>query len=87
MSPDGIIREPVLYLTWLILPGPAPETAQAVLRLVRLPADDAGRVTELAAALALAVRRGPDIGQCSRGRPEPRGKDRSHGMASGETGR
>ena len=56
LSPDGTIREPVLYLTWLIRQGQHQKAAQTALRLVkRLPAADAGRVTELAAALALAV--------------------------------
>ena len=56
LSPDGTIREPVLYLTWLIRQGQHQKAAQTALRLVkRLPAADAGRVAELAAALALAV--------------------------------
>ena len=56
MSPDGTIREPVLYVTWLVRQGQHQKAAQAALRLVKhLPAADAGRVTELAAALALTV--------------------------------
>ncbi|HEY2131907.1 MAG TPA: hypothetical protein VGH36_02870, partial [Acetobacteraceae bacterium] len=56
LAPDGTLREPVLYLTCLIRQGQHQKAKQAALRLVsRLPAAEAGRVTELAAALALAV--------------------------------
>ncbi len=56
LAPDGTLREPVLYLTCLIRQGQHQKAKQTALRFVsRLPAAEAGRVTELAAALSLAV--------------------------------
>ena len=74
MSPDGTVREPVLYLIWLIRQGQHQKARQAALRFVKqLPAADAGRVAELAAALALTVPAQPELPGSA-----PAGGDPSH---------
>src|ERR1700722_14842022 len=62
LGPDGTLREPVLYLTSLIRQGQQQKARQSALRLAgRLPPADAGRVAELAAALAIAVPTGAGV--------------------------
>jgi tetratricopeptide (TPR) repeat protein len=56
LAADGTLREPVLYLTCLIRQGQHQKARQTALKFIgRLPAVEAGRVAELAAALTLAV--------------------------------
>jgi cellulose synthase operon protein C len=56
LASDGTLREPVLYLSCLVRQGQQQKARQTALRFVeRLPAAEAGRVAELAAALTLAV--------------------------------
>ena len=62
LAPDGTLREPVLYLTCLVRQGQQQKARQTALRLAaRLPAAEAGRVAELAAALAIAVPAGAEV--------------------------
>jgi tetratricopeptide (TPR) repeat protein len=56
LSAGGTVREPVLYLTCLIRQGHHQKAKQTALNYVdKLPAAEANRVAELAAALSLAV--------------------------------
>jgi cellulose synthase operon protein C len=65
LAADGTLREPVLYVSCLIRQGQPQKARQTALRFIeRLPAAEAGRVAELAAALTLAVwarTEGPEI--------------------------
>ena len=89
MSPDGTIREPVLYLTWLVRQGQHQKAAQAALRLVKRPAGGRRRPGDRTgsspgAHCAAADR---DARQRSWERPEPRGSSGTRGLAPGEAGR
>ena len=89
LAADGTIREPVLYLSCLIRQGQHQKARRVALAsIARLPAPDAARLAEFAAALSLACPRRPYGGQSARRKPvggaNPRGTGGTPGMAPGQ---